>query len=126
MRDNWTGTSIFYHYLRTADAKFSKTAINTPGLSTPPYLTYRGKIAATGDSLIAILPDQPKQTVQIWGATASGGYKDWKKLGEITNMAGEPLLDEARLKQNGVLSLFVRQGGPFGNRKVQVWDFGLA
>ncbi|KAH8732069.1 hypothetical protein GQ44DRAFT_722222 [Phaeosphaeriaceae sp. PMI808] len=125
MRDNSTGTPRFYHYLRTADGTFSKTAINVSGLSTPPYLAYRGKIAATGDNLIAILPDQPRQTVQIWGATAGGGYTDWKKLAEITNMAGEPLVDEERLKRNGVLSLFVRQGGPFGTRKVQVWDFGL-
>ncbi|KAH5582603.1 hypothetical protein HBI24_117340 [Parastagonospora nodorum] len=126
MRDNSSGTARFYHYLRTADGKFTKTAINAPGLSTPPYLAYRGKIAATGDNLIAILPDQPKQTVQLWGATAGGGYTNWKKLGEIANMAGEPLVDEERLKKNGVLSVFVRQGGPFGTRKVQVWDFGLA
>jgi hypothetical protein len=126
MRDNSTGTSRFYHYLRTADGKFSKTAINAPGLSAPPYLAYRGKIVATGDNLIAVLPDQPKQTVQLWGATAGGGYTDWKKLAEITNMAGEPLVDEERLKKNGVLSLFVRQGGPFGTRKVQVWDYSLA
>ncbi|KAF2024214.1 hypothetical protein EK21DRAFT_104822 [Setomelanomma holmii] len=126
MRDNSIGTAHFYHYLRSADGTFSKTALNAPGLSTPPYLAYRGKIAATGDNLIAILPDQPKQTVQIWGATAGGGFTDWKKLTEITNMAGEPLVDEERLRKNGVLSLFVRQGGPFGTRKVQVWDFGIA
>jgi hypothetical protein len=126
MRDKSSGTSRFYHYLRTVDGKFTKTAINASGLSTPPYLAYRGKIAAAGDNLIAILPDQPKQTVQVWGATAGGGYTDWKKLAEITNMAGEPLVDEERLRKNGVLSLFVRQGGPFGTRKVQVWDFALA
>ena len=84
------------------------------------------KLAAVGDNLIAVLPDAPKQTVQVWGATAGAGYKDWKKLAEITNMAGEPLVDEERLRRFNVLSLFVRQGGPFGTRKVQVWDFGLA
>jgi hypothetical protein len=126
MRDNSTGTARFYHYLRTTSGQWSKTPINTPGLSTPPYLSYRGKVAATGNNLIAILPDQPKQTVQIWGATADTSYSNWAKLAEITNIAGEPLVDEERLKQNGMLSLFVRQGGPFGTRKVQVWDFGLA
>ncbi|KAF1942330.1 hypothetical protein EJ02DRAFT_176083 [Clathrospora elynae] len=126
MRDNSTGTSRFYHYLRTPEGKFTKTAINTPGLSPPPYLAYRGKIAATGDNIIAILPDQPKMTVQIWSATAGGGYIDWKKLAEIPNSSGEPLVDEERLDKFGVLSLFIRQGGPFGTRKVQVWDFGLA
>lgn len=125
MRDKSSGTARFYHYLRAADGKFSKTAINASGLSTPPYLAYRGKIVATGDNVIVILPDQPKQTVQLWGATAGGGYTDWKKLADIANMAGEPLVDEERLEQFGVLSLFVRQGGAFGTRQVQVWDFGL-
>ncbi|KAF3009571.1 hypothetical protein E8E13_005878 [Curvularia kusanoi] len=125
MRDNSTGIATFYHYLRTADGKFSKTAITAPGLSTPPYLAYRGKIVATGDSVIAILPDAPKSTVQLWAATAGANWTDWKKLGEISNMAGEPLVDEERLRKFNVLSLFVRQGGPFGTRKVQVWDFGL-
>jgi hypothetical protein len=125
MRDNSTGTSMFYHYLRNPEGKFTKTAIKAPGLSTPPYLAYRGKIVAKGDSVVAVLPDAPKSTVQLWGATAGGGWADWKKLGEIGNMAGEPLVDEERLKKFNVLSLFVRQGGPFGTRKVQVWDFGL-
>ena len=125
MRDNTTGTSRFYHYLRTADGKFTKTAINASGLTNPPYLAYRGKLATTADNLIAILPDQPKQTVQIWNASAAGGYTDWKKLAKITNVAGEPLIDKERLDRFSVLSLFVRQGGPFGTRKVQVWDLKL-
>ena len=94
------------------------------GLSTPPYLSYRGKLAASGDTLIAILPDAPKNTVTVWGATAAGNYQDWKSLATIPNMAGEPLVDYERLK-SGILSVFVRQGGPFGTRKVQVWEFGL-
>lgn len=125
MRDNSTGTAMFYHYLRTTDGKFSKTAIKVPGLSTPPYLAYRGKIVAHKDAVVAVIPDAPKATVQLWGATQGGDWKDWKKLGEIPNMAGEPLVDEERVRKFGVLSLFVRQGGPFGERKVQVWDFAL-
>ncbi|PSN74343.1 hypothetical protein BS50DRAFT_13872 [Corynespora cassiicola Philippines] len=126
MRDNSSGVPTFYHYLRTPAGIFSKTPISpTPGLSTPPYLAYRGKIAANGDNLFAIIPDQPKMTITIWSATAAGSFKDWKKLGDISNAAGEPLVDEERLRQHNVLSLFVRQGGPFGQRKVQVWDYEL-
>ncbi|KAF2245927.1 hypothetical protein BU26DRAFT_432130 [Trematosphaeria pertusa] len=125
MRDKSSGTARFYHYLRTSTGTFSKTAINAPGLSNPPYLAYRGKLAAKGDSLIAILPDAPKNTVTLWGATAEGNYQDWKLMATIINMAGEPQVDEERLAQNGVLSVFVRQGGPFGERKVQVWDYEL-
>ncbi|KAL5117496.1 hypothetical protein ACEQ8H_004661 [Pleosporales sp. CAS-2024a] len=126
MRDNSTGTAQFHHYFRDVDGKFTKTAIHAPGLSAPPYLAYRGKIAAVGDDLIAILPDEPTATIQLWASTASAAFTDWKQLGEIPNMAGEPLVDEERLRKTGVLSLFVRQGGAFGTRKLQVWDFALA
>lgn len=125
MRDNSTGTARFYHYLRTPTGTFSKTAINAPGQSTPPYLQYRGKLAAKGDNLVAILPDAPKSVVNLFGATAGGNYQDWKLLATITNMAGEPQVDEERLAQSNTLSVFVRQGGPFGERKIQVWDFEL-
>lgn len=125
MRDNTTGTARFYHYLRTPAGSFTKTAINAPGLSNPPYLAYRGKLAAKGDSLIAILPDAPKNTTTLYGATAGGNYQDWKLLATIPNTAGEPGVDEARLKLSNVLSVFVRQGGPFGERKIQVWDYSV-
>ncbi|EDU43977.1 conserved hypothetical protein [Pyrenophora tritici-repentis Pt-1C-BFP] len=125
MRDSTSGTPLFYHYLRTSSGTFTKTPIRVAGLSTPPYLSYRGKITSVGDSVIAILPDQPKLSIQIWTASAAGGYADWKKLVEVPNSQGEPGVDEERLRRFGVLSLFVRQGGAFGTRKVQVWDFGV-
>ncbi|KAF2646855.1 hypothetical protein P280DRAFT_387289 [Massarina eburnea CBS 473.64] len=126
MRDKTSGTSRFYHYLRTSTGTFTKTAIDAPGLGTVPYLAYRGKLAAKGDNLIAILPDKTKSTAVLYGATAAGNYQDWKLLYTITNTEGEPQVDEERLAQNGVLSLFVRQGGPFGTRQVQVWDFDIS
>ncbi|KAF2274227.1 uncharacterized protein EI97DRAFT_460352 [Westerdykella ornata] len=128
MRDRSAGgPARFYHYLRTpgSSGAFSKRAINV-GISTPPYLSYRGKIAAWGDNVLAILPDAPKSTVTVWAATAGQDYRDWELLGTIANMAGEPGVDYERLERRGVLSLFVRQGGAFGERKVQVWDFVLA
>ncbi|PVI00443.1 hypothetical protein DM02DRAFT_527006 [Periconia macrospinosa] len=125
MRDKSSGTSRFYHYLRTPSGTFTKTAINAPGLGTVPYLAYRGKLAAKGDGLIAILPDKTKSTAVLYGATSAGNYQDWKLLYTIANVEGEPLVDEERLKRSSVLSVFVRQGGPFGTRKVQVWDFEL-
>jgi hypothetical protein len=124
MRDKSSGTAKFYHYLRTASGTFSKRPINV-GISTPPYLSYRGKLASSGDNLIAILPDAPKETITIWGSTAAGDFQDWKNLATIPKMACEPLVDYERLAKSGVLSVFVRQNGPFGDRKVQVWDFLL-
>jgi hypothetical protein len=35
MRDNSSVTSRYYHYLRSADKKFTKTAISVAELSTP-------------------------------------------------------------------------------------------
>ncbi|KAF1962491.1 hypothetical protein CC80DRAFT_487938 [Byssothecium circinans] len=125
MRDKTSGTSRFYHYLRTSNGAFTKTAINAPGLAPVPYLAYRGKLAAKGDSLIAILPDKTKSTTVLYGATAGGNYQDWKLLHTIENIEGEPQVDEELLAQKDILSLFVRQGGPFGTRQVQVWDFDL-
>jgi hypothetical protein len=129
MRDKSSGTAKFYHYMRTSSGTFSKTAINV-AVSTPPYLAYRGKIASAGDNLIAIIPDQPKSTITIWGATAAGSFTNWKNLATIPNMNCEPGVDYERLTTSAasgspVLSLFTRQGGDFGNRKVQVWDFAL-
>ena len=125
MRDSTSGTARFYHYLRSSSGAFTKTAINAPGLSNPPYLANRGKLAAKGDGLVAILPDDPKKSTALYGATAAGNYQDWKLLATIPNTAGEPGVDEERLTQSGVLSVFIRQGGPFGERKVQVWDFNV-
>lgn len=58
MRDNSSSVATFYHYLRTPQGVFTKKAMKLPGLSTPPYLAYRGKIAAVGngDDVIAIIP----------------------------------------------------------------------
>ena len=129
MRDKSSGAAKFYHYMRTATGTFSKTAINV-AVSTPPYLAYRGKIASIGDNLIAIIPDQPKSTITIWSSTAAGNFTDWKSLGTIPNMNVEPGVDYVRLASSAasgspVLSLFTRQGGAFGDRQVQVWDFAL-
>lgn len=128
MRDNSTGTATYYHFMRTASGTWSKTPISVPNLSPPPYLANRGKLAsdASGDNLIALLPDQPKADVAVYGSTAAGNFKDWKLLATIPNSAAEPLVDYARLKKSGILSVFIRQGGPYPDRKVQVWDFGLS
>lgn len=127
MRDNSSSVATFYHYLRTPQGVFSKKPMTLPGLSIPPYLAYRGKIAAigNGDNIVAIIPDAPKETVTIWVATAAANYGDWKKLADIPNMAGEPNYDEERLDKFGILSVFARQNGPYLTRKVQVWDFTL-
>jgi hypothetical protein len=107
---------------------WSKRQIAPSGLATPNFIGLRGKLAtdASGNNLIAILPDEPAMQMKIYGATASGNFENWTLLATISNTASEPLIDTTRLSETGVLSVFVRQGGPFGQRMVQVWDFGLS
>lgn len=107
--------------------EWTKNPIESPKLSPPPYLSLRGKIAAskTGQEVFALIPDEPTMSVQIHVATEAGKFEDWTYLTSIPNNQGEPLVDYERLERYDVLSVFIRQGGPFPERKVQVWDFAL-
>jgi len=73
-----------------------------------------------------LIPDVSKNEVQIYIATDVGGYEDWTLLTTIPNNDGEPHIDSERLVSENVLSIIVRQGGPFPSRQIQVWDFGLS
>lgn len=99
-----------------------------PGDISPPDLyAPRGKLAAdaSGEHLIALLPDEPALETRIYASTSAEGFKDWALLTVIPNTSTEPLFDWSRLKRDNVLSVFVRQGGPYPDRKLQVWDFKL-
>ena len=144
MRGNTSGEQLYEHYLRDTDGKtslslpkvnvltalgnWSQNLINPGDISGPDLYAPRGKLAAdsTGETLIALLPDEPALETRIYTSTASAGFKDWTLLTVIPNTSTEPLFDEARLRDENVLSVFVRQGGPYPDRKLQVWDFHLA
>ena len=68
---------------------------------------------------------QKKLQTKIYGSTAAGDFRDWTLLATISNTATEPLFDRVRLRRFGILSLFIRQGGPYPDRQVQVWDYKL-
>lgn len=149
MRDNLSGSSLYQHYLRDTDGMadsphplasisvanlsntllgtWTKTAINPGDISPPTLYLLRGKLAAdaSGETLIAMLPDEPKLELHIYTSTAAGGFKDWKLLAVVPNASTEPQFDRNRLRDHNVLSIFVRQGGGYPDRKLQVWDFQL-
>lgn len=107
--------------------KWTRNTINTGDISGPDLYAPRGKLAANaaGDVLIAFLPDEPALQTRIYTSTLDGGFKDWTLLTVIENTSTEPLFDKARLENEGILSVYVRQGGPYPDRKLQVWDFEL-
>ncbi|KAK3172186.1 hypothetical protein Dsin_033004 [Dipteronia sinensis] len=128
MRDALSGTSMYYHYLRDSRGIWSKRAIDVANMSPPTLYLNRGKLAidSSANNLIALLPDDPKLQMKVYGSTAAGDFRDWTLLATIPNAATEPLFDRARLRQFGILSLFIRQGGGYPYRKVQVYRRLLA
>ena len=96
-------------------------------MSPPDLYAPRGKLAsdASGGHLIALLPDEPALETRIYTSTSGGSFKDWTLLTVIPNTSTEPLFDRTRLARDNVLSVFVRQGGSYPDRKLQVWDFEL-
>ncbi|EEU39056.1 uncharacterized protein NECHADRAFT_43140 [Fusarium vanettenii 77-13-4] len=128
MRDNLSGEHLYQHYLRDTNGKWTKNAIKVSGINGPDLFDPRGKFAGdkSGEHLIALLPDATALKTGIYASTATGGFKDWKFLADIPNTSTEPLFDNTRLRDKGILSVFVRQAGGFPDRKLQVWDFELA
>ncbi|KAI9150589.1 Ulvan lyase, long isoform [Paramyrothecium foliicola] len=127
MRDNLSGKQLYQHYLRDTNGAWSKRAIDPPNLGPPNLYNLRGKFAAdkSGNNLIALLPDEAALELHVYVSTKAKDYRDWTLLTVIPNSSTEPLFDKVRLRDSNVLSLFVRQGGPFPDRKLQVWDLTL-
>ncbi|KAH6670271.1 hypothetical protein F5X68DRAFT_248835 [Plectosphaerella plurivora] len=127
MRDNLSGEHLYQHFLRETDGSWTKNPIDPGDINGPDLYDPRGKFAADakGEWLIALLPDIAALQTRIYAASEAAKFKDWKLLGVIENASTEPLFDQRRLKNEGVLSVFVRQGGGFPDRKLQVWDFHL-
>ncbi|KAG9255639.1 uncharacterized protein F5Z01DRAFT_735580 [Emericellopsis atlantica] len=128
MRGNTSGEQLYEHYLRDTEGQWTVNLINPGDISGPDLYAPRGKLAAdrTGNTLVALLPDEPKLETRIYTASASDGFRSWALLTVIPNASTEPLYDQKRLRDDDILSVFVRQGGPYPDRKLQVWDFQLA
>ncbi|KAL3424150.1 hypothetical protein PVAG01_03431 [Phlyctema vagabunda] len=126
-RDSTSGVGRYYHFMRTTAGVWTKDPITPSGLSAPPLLGKRGKIAldASGKNMVALLPDDLKGQVGIYGSTEQGSFKDWALLTIIPKTACEPLFDPVRLQESDTLSVFIRQNGSYPSRKLQVWDFKL-
>ncbi|KAI0028407.1 hypothetical protein K488DRAFT_80693 [Vararia minispora EC-137] len=119
-RENTTGTEQWYHYWRSTRSYWTRTAfpLNLPSVNnitgTPTAIGKRGKLAAVGSTLFAILPSNaPNSTaLSILASTAEGHFRDWEVFWEVASGCGwEPLFDRYRLNHgDGVLSLFMING----------------
>lgn len=65
--------------------------------------------------------------MRILQASRASGYSTYEEVWVGRGLTGEPLVDNARLEAENVLSLFVRQDdvGSMDKRDVAVLDFAL-
>jgi len=119
-RENTTGTELWYHYWRSTTNDWTRTPFLNLSI-TPTVLGKRGKLAAMGSNIIAVLPDNsPNSTIlQLLASTAQGHFRDWNIIWEGEGNGWEPLLDRTRVA-DGVLSLLIVNG-----TNVEVVDFEI-
>ncbi|EKM51248.1 uncharacterized protein PHACADRAFT_213112 [Phanerochaete carnosa HHB-10118-sp] len=133
-RENTTGVERWYHYWRSTTAAWIRTPLppsselysvnNITG--TPTVIGKRGKLVVppSGPSsgmLFAILPSNAPNSsaLSVLASTAAGHFRDWLVLWEVpSGCVAEPLFDRTRLREDGVLSLYLVNG-----TEVQVADF---
>lgn len=87
----------------------------------------RGSIAIGKDNnLYLALPDSANRSLRILKATSSSGYKMFDQGYEIQGCDAEPLIDKARLEEDGDLSIlttrFSETGENAAERDVVVID----
>ncbi|KAK4202895.1 hypothetical protein QBC40DRAFT_251593 [Triangularia verruculosa] len=98
----------------------------------PVYGSARGRLAVanTGDILI-ILPDAEKGHMHINRATKGSGFAACEAVWSGKGLWGEPLVDQARLESDNILSLMVLADAQeastpqLGSKNVLVLDFEL-
>jgi hypothetical protein len=79
--------------------------------------------------LYIVLPNFAASEMRVLKATKASGYSSYEEVWTGRNLTGEPLVDQARLEWESVLSLLVLQVGgnknKTGGRQVAVLDFQL-
>ncbi|WP_419999102.1 BNR repeat-containing protein [Streptomyces boninensis] len=108
-----------FHMHRDASGSWRKTEI-----PVSPGSTQRSRLAFDRyDNAYAIMPRG-----RIVAASAASGWTDWKQLydGKELDAYGEVLIDEPRLKQDGVLSVFYQRTSTGTTPSpIRVADFAL-
>jgi len=98
MRDSLSGSLRYVHYYRAPDGTWSRNVL-------PPVApTERGKIVTDAeDNAYAQLPN-----LLIAAASSASGYTDWTIVDreDQGRFSSEPLIDSARILQDGTLSTF--------------------
>jgi len=77
-------------------------------------------------NLYFVIPSNTDSKLSILRTSASDNYRNWSTVWEADGYDGEPLVDEERLKADGVLSVFTRTLLKSNeDRKVVVLDFDI-
>lgn len=94
---------------------------------SPTETGSRGSICSDKDSNIyAILPGNIDSSLTIMQALKQEGYLNFKTVWRQDGFDGEPLVDQARLDEQNVLSIFTRTDeDEEGKRRVVVIDIDL-
>ncbi len=95
--DSARSKSRYFHYVREAAGKWTRTALDQPAIAA-----FRGKLALSGrGNLYAVLPD-----LRVAGASSSPP-SSWQLLhaGEPGRFFSDPLVDSTRLLTENVLSV---------------------
>jgi hypothetical protein len=100
--------SAYYHYYRDPlDGEWDRNQLPTiESVGSRPQIGYD----ANGD-LFAVYTSS--NDLIVAGATSNANFEDWSILYSGTqNWASDPILDQARLLNDGVLSVFLQETGP--------------
>ena len=117
----------WWHYLRLAEGSWER--VGMPGFR-PTEAGDRGAVCADGNSDVHfLLPGNAGDTsLTLVKASRESGWREHVVLWKGEGWAGEPLVDEPRLRDWGVLSVFTRTAGleaDGGLRRIAVLDFEL-
>ncbi|KAF2144280.1 uncharacterized protein K452DRAFT_285520, partial [Aplosporella prunicola CBS 121167] len=123
-REKWNGVETWTVYSRSPSGAWMHTPIQ--GFK-PTETGSRGSVCTTEKGNIwAVLPGNTDSSLSLVRSLESEDYMMFETMWKGDGFDGEPLLDQMRLEEEGILSVFTRTDkDEAGRRKVVVIDFDL-
>jgi hypothetical protein len=126
-RENTTGTELWYHYWRSTTIDWTRTPLpeSVKNALKPTVIGKRGKVLSLGENLYMLLPSNAANStaLSLIKATAGGHFRDWSQVWDADEgCTAEPVFDQSRLAQDGVLSVLVVNGTEVGVLDIHLRD----
>ncbi|KAF4538829.1 Dockerin type 1 [Lasiodiplodia theobromae] len=123
-RERWEGVERWMVYWREAEGSWKRNAIDG---FLPTETGSRGSICADRYSNVyAILPGNNDSSLSIVRASKAEEDLRFETVWRQDGFDGEPLVDQAKMDERGIISIFTRTDkGADGKRKVVVIDVDL-